>query len=223
MTTYAHLSHTWQPLSEKPDILEWKSLDTVEETCVLCCQSPAMWAGILSGTPSHFSGIYNSRDRWSEMKWTSETTQPALRFYRRGNQSSKHLKVHHFFIWQICVQCPSLCWGNKTGLFLTSPSLQSGAGDGEVTPIWGQRPLGESNELKKIKLNHCICTCVLTHSIVSDCDPMDCSPPGSSVCGTFQARILEWVVISYSRGSSWSRGQTHVSYVSCIGRQIGYH
>ena len=35
------------------------------------------------------------------------------------------------------------------------------------------------------------------------CDPMDCSPPASSVHGIFQARILEWVAISFSRGSSW--------------------
>ena len=41
------------------------------------------------------------------------------------------------------------------------------------------------------------------------CDPMDCSPPGSSVHGIFQARILEWVAISFSRGSSWPRDQTH--------------
>ena len=34
------------------------------------------------------------------------------------------------------------------------------------------------------------------------CDPMDCSPPGSSVCGILQARILEWVTISFFRGSS---------------------
>ena len=34
------------------------------------------------------------------------------------------------------------------------------------------------------------------------CDPMDCSPPGSYVHGIFQARILEWVAISFSRGSS---------------------
>ena len=52
------------------------------------------------------------------------------------------------------------------------------------------------------------------------CDPMDCSPPDSSVHGIFQARILEWVVISYSRGSSWSRDQTDISGVSCIGGGI---
>ena len=39
------------------------------------------------------------------------------------------------------------------------------------------------------------------------CDPMDCSPPGASVHGIFQARVMEWAVISFSRGSSRPRGQ----------------
>ena len=51
----------------------------------------------------------------------------------------------------------------------------------------------------------------------------DCSPPGYSVHGVFQARILQQVAISCSRGSSWPRDRTHVSCVSCIGRQILYH
>ena len=42
----------------------------------------------------------------------------------------------------------------------------------------------------------------------SDCDPMDCSPPGSSVLGIFQAGILEWAAISSFRGSSWSTSHT---------------
>ena len=44
--------------------------------------------------------------------------------------------------------------------------------------------------------------CLVTQLCPTFCGPMDCSPPGSSVHGIFQARILEWVVISYSRGSS---------------------
>ena len=52
---------------------------------------------------------------------------------------------------------------------------------------------------------------------------MGCNPPGSSVHGISQARILEWVAISYSRGSSWPRAQTGGSCASCIGRQILYH
>ena len=44
-------------------------------------------------------------------------------------------------------------------------------------------------------------------------DPMDCSPPGSSIHGIFQVRVLEWVAISFSRVSSWLRDWT---WVSCI-------
>ena len=46
------------------------------------------------------------------------------------------------------------------------------------------------------------------------CDPVDCSPPGSSVHGILQARILEWVAISFSRGSSQPRNRTWVSCIS---------
>ena len=47
--------------------------------------------------------------------------------------------------------------------------------------------------------------------------------PGSSVHGILKARILEWVAMSSSRGSSGLRDQTHVSNVSCIGRQVLYY
>ena len=50
------------------------------------------------------------------------------------------------------------------------------------------------------------------------CDPVDCSLPSSSVCGILQARVLEWVAISFSRGSSRPRDQTWVSRIG--GRHI---
>ena len=52
---------------------------------------------------------------------------------------------------------------------------------------------------------------LVTHSCPILCDPIDCSPPSSSVHGILQARILEWAAISYSRGSSWIRDRTWVS------------
>ena len=55
------------------------------------------------------------------------------------------------------------------------------------------------------------------------CDPMVYNPPGSFVHGISQARIPEWVPISDSRGTSWQRDWTCVSYVPCIARQIPYH
>ena len=63
----------------------------------------------------------------------------------------------------------------------------------------------------------CVQSCLIL------CDPMDSSLPGSSVYEIFQARILEQVAISYSRGSSWPRDRTIISHSSCIGRQILYH
>ena len=62
--------------------------------------------------------------------------------------------------------------------------------------------------------------CVLSCSVVPDSLlPMDCSPLGSSVHWILQERILEWVAISFSRGSSWPKDQTHVS---CIGKRVLY-
>ena len=49
------------------------------------------------------------------------------------------------------------------------------------------------------------------------CDPVDCSLLGSSIHGILQARILEWVAMPSSKGSSWPSGWTYFSYVSCIG------
>jgi len=53
--------------------------------------------------------------------------------------------------------------------------------------------------------------------------PMHCNPTGSSVHVIFQERILEWIAISFSRGSSQPRDQTCISWVSCIGTWILYH
>ena len=55
------------------------------------------------------------------------------------------------------------------------------------------------------------------------CAHMDCGPAGSSVHGILQAKILEWVAVFSSKGSSQLRDQTHVSYVFCIGRRVLYH
>ena len=68
-----------------------------------------------------------------------------------------------------------------------------------------------------------VCVRSIVRSCPTVCNPMDCSPPGSSVHGISQARILEWVAVSLSRGSSRVRDQAHISCISCISRQILYH
>ena len=68
-------------------------------------------------------------------------------------------------------------------------------------------------------VSYCCC-CSVAKLCLTICDPMDCSPPSSSVHGVFQARILEWVATSSSRGSSQTRDWTRIS---CTGRWILYH
>ena len=65
--------------------------------------------------------------------------------------------------------------------------------------------------------------CSVAQSCLIPCKPMDCSLPGYSVHGIFQARILEWVAISYSRESSRSRDPNCISCISCINKQILYY
>ena len=68
--------------------------------------------------------------------------------------------------------------------------------------------------------------CVHANSLQSCttlCSPMDCYLPGSSVPGILQARLLEWVAISSSRGSFQPRNRTCISYVSYNGRRVLYH
>ena len=59
---------------------------------------------------------------------------------------------------------------------------------------------------------------LVTQSCPTLCDHMDCRLPGSSIHGIFQARVLEWVAISFSRGSSWPRDWTRVSCT--VGRRF---
>ena len=70
-------------------------------------------------------------------------------------------------------------------------------------------------------VNHCtffpgsfFCCCLVAKLCLTLCDPMDCSLPGSSVRGVSQARILDWVAISFSGGVFWPRGQTHMSSIA---------
>ena len=65
-------------------------------------------------------------------------------------------------------------------------------------------------------------SCKRAQSCLTLCDCLGCSPPDSSVHGMVQAKILEWVAISYSKGSSQHRGLNCVSCIFCIGRWVPY-
>ena len=72
--------------------------------------------------------------------------------------------------------------------------------------------------LKLDKDGCCCVVCLVTQSCLTLYKPLDYSPPSSSVYEIFQARILEWVATSYSRGSSQPKDQ---NYVSCVFRIAG--
>ena len=86
------------------------------------------------------------------------------------------------------------------GIKPRSPALQA-----DVLP---SEPPGKPQE-KELKWSE-----VKSLSHVRLCDPVDCSPPSSSVHGILQARTLEWVAVSFSRGSSWPRDRTQVSHIA---------
>ena len=93
-----------------------------------------------------------------------------------------------------------------------------------LLPTWTEVKFCCSNLLSLEVFIACACMHAELLQLCSTlCDPMNSSPLGSSVHGISQARILEWVTITFSRGSSWPRDQTCVKCVSCIARQILYH
>ena len=84
-----------------------------------------------------------------------------------------------------------------------------------IFPPWILTKLLSLNKSKFVWTTHvfsilytCAGLCLIAQSCPTLCNPIDCSPPGSSVYGIFQARILEWVAISFSGGSSCPRDQT---------------
>ena len=118
-----------------------------------------------------------------------------------------------------------LCFLLPGGPFLGSRKLFFV--DGGLSLLPASRDPSSPFSLKSfavLTLLFCVCKLYsVAWSCPALCDPMDCSPLGSCVCGILQARTLEWVAISSSRGSSRPRDGTHVSCVLCIGRQIVYH
>ena len=106
----------------------------------------------------------------------------------------------------------------------------------EVLWAYGQGMEDPSSPTRDQTLSPALDVVSESHSVVSNsCNPMDWSLQGSSVHGILQARILEWVAISFSRGSSRSRNRTHVSCIAgrfftdwarreaCIRRRIINH
>ena len=127
-------------------------------------------------------------------------------FYLHGKHWGFHtLLIRHTRIYCILQfsKCNSLCFHPGVWDILSEPyPLVDSSVVCEKNSTFS--PLGSPCKSASVKLLSCVCLC----------DPMDCSLPGSSVHGIFQARVLEWVAISFSSGSSQPRDRTRVSRIS---------
>ena len=137
-----------------------------------------------------------------------------------GKLGSFLLKKSFWVISKGDLGVQSFLWWIYRGVIMKPPKCRLKSGEGYFTVWineWTRRPhLTPPHPLAWA----CLLSCF---SHVRLCDPVDCSPPGFSAHGILQARILEWVATSSSRGSFWIRDGTHISYISCIGRQILHH
>ena len=124
-------------------------------------------------------------------------------FFWRGWSNQNFQKNISF----ACYQVLSLFFSSK---------IEEGLRLGEVKWFddrWWVLGLNSSLPVELKLLSSVVCVLV-TQSCLTLCDPMDCSPPGSSVHGILQARILGWVAIPFSRGSSPPRDRTHVPCIA---------
>ena len=169
-------------------------------------------------SPSSGGPGLSSQKSWCPPWWRLTPDPQALYFRGRVHLGC----LQHFILTPFCstvlelLKTTIIFLLNKSSLFSFLPHLE------------GKLQIATLREV--VNANHylphpCFLSCchLVVKSCLVFCNPMDCSRPGSFIHGIFQARILEWVATSSSRGSSRPRDQTHISCVPCIGRQILYH
>ena len=130
------------------------------------------------------------------------------------------------------ISCPSWNWrvgggpGQPRSAFLPACSTDGSPGRGCQAPASRTPSLRSGNKILSQKMIPPLAwlslvsevsrkgKVLVVHSCLTLCDSMDCSLPGSSVHGTLQVRILEWVAIHFSRGSSQPCDRTQVSCIA---------
>ena len=109
--------------------------------------------------------------------------------------------IHEIFQARI-LEWVEIFFSRGSGIQPMSPALAGGFFTTEIFFFL------KSPYLLKVKV-------LATQSCLTLCDSMDCCPPGSSIHGILQARILEWVALPFSRESSQPGNQTQVSHIAC--------
>ena len=150
-----------------------------------------------SVTEHLLSNYYKGRcwEMWSVWRRTRHWLVPQSFYSIKGNRYTHiYSVIHMLIIYSFSV----LLHGNTR-----MKEIQ------QRSPLWGGETEGSNMHDKGFfeKYSYCV---LVTQLCPTLCDALNCSPPGSSVHGILQARILEWVAIPFSRGSSWPRDQTWV-------------
>ena len=121
---------------------------------------------------------------------------------QRDHMNANYIEKHEAPVFPLNTSgwSPALSWHHDAGV---SPPL--GQVYASLTPAIWRKPL--------IQLQRGCC-CLVSKLCPTLCDTMDCSPPGSSVPVILQTRLLEWVAMPSSTGSSQLKDPTHISHVS---------
>ena len=127
--------------------------------------------------------------------------------FKKSSKSKMRKPSEGYLSW-IKIKCCSLSFQDMTWFSSCALIWMDGhGGSGSGTYVCVQ-------SLEGLYYVH-VCMCGKSlHLCLTLCDAMDCSPPGSSVHGILQARILEWVAMPSSRGSSQPRDRTQVSRIA---------
>ena len=185
-------------------ILEWVASSSSRGT-----SSPRDWTGV------------SCLGRWILYHWATREALPWPKTFLSEKES-----FGSHFLW--CIRC---WWESSTRQWAAVNAVWYSVGWN--INIQGSTRLQTDSHLlsppysilnlaaRVILFNYKLC-CMLSH-VRLFATLMDCSLPGSSVHGILQARILAWVAMPSSRGSSQPRGRTCISYIPCIGRQVFYH
>ena len=165
-----------------------------------------------NGNPLQYSCLENSMDRGA---WQATVHGVAKSWTWLSDKHTLKKKRITILCEPKIILSPSI--GNRV---LWKANTQSTQAYKVCNTHWMSTSDMEEKAVEKWKCNTRLCYVLSCFSHVWLCDPMDCSPPGSSVHGILQVRILEWVAIRFSRGSSWPRDWTCISCSSCIAGRL---
>ena len=157
------------------------------------------------------SGRWNTRKEMGEDR-ALKATEGLLCLSADGPSSCQGSSLSRW-----CQQHPLLAFRAACGRSAGYPAYRAPLVVSLLQPQLRKQP-----PLKLLSTRACVCAKWL-HLCLTLHNPMDCSLPGSSVHRILQARLLEWVAMLSSRGSSRPKDQTLVSHMSCFGRRVLYH